>query len=110
LADNGTATSLTKDGAGKLILTGVNSMTGTNYLNGGVVEVADFARLASGPLDMNGGTLRYTGADSSLSRSLTTRGLGPTLDVVGGTKVTLSGVINGSGDVLGDSRRTHQNR
>jgi autotransporter-associated beta strand protein len=102
LADNGAATSLTKDGAGKLILSGVNNMTGTNFLNGGVVEVDDLNRLAGGPLDMNGGTLRYTGLDTTSSRAVTTRGLGPTFDIVGGTTVTQSGAIKGSGDAIGD--------
>ncbi len=102
LADNGGATSLTKDGAGKVILTGANNMTGANYLNGGVVEVSDLAKLASGSLDMNGGTLRYTGADTGSARAVTTRGLGPTFDIVSGTTVTQTGAVNGSGDVIGD--------
>ena len=102
LADNGAATSLTKDGVGKLIITGTVGMTGTNFLNGGVVEVSDLSKLASGPLDMNGGTLRYTGSDTSSSRAVTTRGLGPTFDIVGGTTVTQSGAVVGSGDQFGD--------
>ncbi|HEV2692433.1 MAG TPA: pectinesterase family protein, partial [Verrucomicrobiae bacterium] len=102
LADNGTATSLTKDGTGKLIITGVNNMTGTNYFNGGTVEVSDLSKLASGPLDMNGGTLHYTGSSVGSARLLTTRGLGPILDITGGTTVTQTGTIIGSGDVLGD--------
>ena len=102
LADNGAATSLTKDGAGKLVITGTDNMTGTNYLNGGTVEVGDLARLASGPLDMNGGTLRYTGSDVTSARAVTTRGLGPTFDIVSGTTVTQTGAINGSGDAIGD--------
>jgi autotransporter-associated beta strand protein len=102
LADNGPATSLTKAGTGKLIISGANNMTGTNYLNGGVVEVSDLARLASGPLDMNGGTLRYTGSDTTSARAVTTRGLGPKFDVVSGITLTQSGAINGSGDAIGD--------
>jgi len=102
LADNGAATSLTKAGTGKLIISGVNNMTGTNYLNGGVVEVSDLAKLAAGPLDMNGGTLRYTGSDTTSSRAVTTRGLGPKFDIVSGTTVTQSGAITGSGDAIGD--------
>jgi autotransporter-associated beta strand protein len=102
LADNGAATSLTKAGSGKLIITGANTMTGTNFFNGGVVEVSDLAKLASGPLDLNGGTLHYTGVDTTSARGLTTRGLGPNLAIVGGTIVTQSAVIRGSGDVLGD--------
>ena len=102
LADNGAATSLTKDGAGRLIITGTDNMTGTNYLNGGGVQVDNLAELASGPLDMNGGTLRYTGTDTpTSSRAVTTRGLGPTFDIVSAT-VTQTGAINGSGDAIGD--------
>jgi autotransporter-associated beta strand protein len=102
LADNVSATSLTKDGTGKLIITGINNMTGTNYLNGGAVEVSDLAKLASGPLDMNGGTLRYTGLDTTSTRAVVTRGLGPIFDVIGGTKLTQSAAITGSGDAIGD--------
>src|SRR5204863_5552785 len=103
LTNNGaSATSLTKDGAGKLIINGSNDMTGTNYLNGGTVEVSSLPLLASGPLDMNGGTLRYTGSDTISSRAVTTRGLGPIFDIVSGTTVTQSGAITGSGDTLGD--------
>jgi len=102
LANNGAATSLTKDGVGTLIITGVNTMTGTNYLNGGVVQVSSLAKLASGPLDMNGGTLSYTGANTTNSSAVTTRGLGPTFDIVSGTAFTQSGAINGSGAAIGD--------
>ena len=49
LADNGAATSLTKSGPGKLIITGTDNMTGTNFLNGGTVEVSDLAKLAEKP-------------------------------------------------------------
>jgi autotransporter-associated beta strand protein len=77
-------------------------MTGTNYLNGGVVQVDNLAELASGPLDMNGGTLSYTGTDTSNSRAVVTRGLGPTFDIVGGTTFTQSGAITGSGAAIGD--------
>jgi autotransporter-associated beta strand protein len=102
LADNGAATSLTKDGTGTLIISGTDTMTGTNYLNGGVVQVDNLAELASGPLDMNGGTLSYTGTDTSDSRAVVTRGLGPTFDIVGGTTFTQSGAITGSGAAIGD--------
>ena len=103
LADNITATSLTKSGSGKLILQGANTMTGTNYLNGGIVEVSDLAELASGPLVMNAGTLRYTGGSAASSRAMTLNGLGATLDVsVAGTTLTQSAPLTGSGAALGD--------
>jgi len=97
LADNGTATSLTKDGVGKLIITGTDNMTGTNYLNGGAVEVSDLAKLASGPLVMNNGALRYTGSDVTSTRGITVNGVGAIVDVSGSTKVTQSGAIVGGG-------------
>jgi autotransporter-associated beta strand protein len=99
LADNTSASSLTKSGAGKLIISGVNNLTGTNYLNGGAVEVDDLAKLASGPLIMNNGALRYTGSDATSSRSVTLNGVGGTFDVAGSTVLTQSGAINGSGGV-----------
>ncbi len=101
LADN-SATSLTKSGPGQLILTGVNSMTGTNFLNGGVVEVSDLAKLASGPLGMNAGTLRYTGGDAVENRAVTLNGLGGTFDVSGSTTLTLASQVRGSGAAIGD--------
>ena len=97
LADNGAATSLTKSGPGKLIITGTDSLTGTNYLNGGAVEVDDLAKLASGPLIMNNGTLRYTGSDIASSRSVVLAGVGGTFDVQGSATVTQTTPIVSSG-------------
>jgi autotransporter-associated beta strand protein len=97
LADNGSATSLTKSGTGKLILTGTDNMTGNNYLNGGIVEVSDLAKLASGPLVMNNGALRYTGSDVASSRSVILAGTGGTFDIPGSTKVTQTTSIVSSG-------------
>ena len=103
LTDNITATSLTKSGGGKLILQGANTMTGTNYLNGGIVEVSDLTKLASGPLVMNAGTLRYTGDSAASSRAVTLNGLGATVDVSSdGTTLTQSAPLSGSGAALGD--------
>ena len=102
LADNGGATALTKSGPGKLILTGSNTMTGTNYLNGGALEVSDLARLASGPLVMNGGTLHFTGANASSTRAITFNGPGGNFDVDGPVTLTQSGAISGSGAAIGD--------
>ncbi len=103
LADNTSATSLTKSGSGKLILQGANSMSGTNFLNGGVVEVSDLAKLASGPLVMNAATLRYTGGSVTSSRTLALNGLGAVVDIdSSGTTITQSGTVIGSGAAFGD--------
>ena len=97
LADNASASSLTKSGSGKLIITGTDNLTGTNYLNGGIVEVSDLAKLAAGPLVMNNGTLRYTGSDVASSRSVVLAGIGGTFDVPDGTTVTQTTPISSSG-------------
>ena len=98
LADNGPATSLTKSGPGKLIITGANTMTGTNYLNAGVVEVSSMGELASGPIIMTSGTLRYTGTDVTDTRAIMLNGLGGTFDVSSSsTTLTVSNLSNSDG-------------
>jgi autotransporter-associated beta strand protein len=98
LADNGSASSLTKSGTGKLILNpAANTMTGTNYLNGGTVEVSDLSFLAGGPVVMNNGTLRYTGSDVTGTRRIVLNGVGGTIDVGGSAKLTQTTAITGSG-------------
>lgn len=101
LSDNSTS-SLTKSGTGKVILTGANNMTGTNFLNGGIVEVSSLAKLAAGPLVMNAATLRYTGSDATENRAVTLNGLGGVLDVPPGITLTLGNAIKGSGATIGD--------
>jgi len=98
LADNTSASSLTKSGTGKLIINGVNNMTGTNYLNAGVVEVGSMGELASGPIIMTGGTLRYTGTDATDTRTIMLNGLGGTFDVSSSsTTLTVSNLSNSDG-------------
>ncbi|HEY4415984.1 MAG TPA: pectinesterase family protein [Verrucomicrobiae bacterium] len=97
LADNGGATSLTKSGPGKLIVTGVNTMTGTNYLNGGTVEVSDLSKFAAGPLVLNNGALRYVGTDATSTRAITLNGVGGTIDIAGNTTLTQTGPVSGGG-------------
>ena len=97
LADNGGATSLTKSGTGKLIITGTDDLTGNNYLNGGTVEVSDLAELAGGSLVMNNGTLRYTGSDVTSTRSVVLAGVGGTFDIQGSATVTQTAAIVSAG-------------
>ncbi len=97
LADNTSASSLTKSGTGKLVITGTDNMTGTNFLNGGTVEVNDLAKLAAGPLVMNNGTLRYTGPDAASTRPVILAGVGGTFDIPGGTTLSQTIPIVSSG-------------
>ena len=97
LANNGAATSLTKSGPGKLVINGTNNLSGTNFLNAGVLEVSNLTQLASGPIIMTGGTLRYTGVGVTNSLPITLNGLGGTFDVSSSsTTLTVTNNINNS--------------
>ncbi len=97
LADNGSATALTKSGPGRLILAGTDNMTGNNYLNGGTVSVGSLAELAGGSLVLNNGILSYTGSDTTSSRSVVLAGVGGTFDIQGSATVTQTTSITSGG-------------
>jgi autotransporter-associated beta strand protein len=80
------ATSLTKAGAGMLLLTGTNSLSGGLVAAGGLISVASDALLgaSSAPFAFNGGGLQVTGTSFnawSASRALTFPGAA-TFDIV----------------------------
>lgn len=99
LADNGTPTSLTESGTGELILTGTDTMTGTNYLNGGILDVTALAQLAAGPIVLNNGTLLYSGSGETSTRQIVLNGVGGTIDVAGSATITQSAPIVSGGGV-----------
>lgn len=111
---NTTLGSLTKSGAGTLVVSDSNTYTGATVLNEGVLSVSsikDGAEFYSGTygsggaaasgigastgnyrnLVFNGGTLRYTGAAASSNRGFTIGANGGTLDASG------SGALNFTG-------------
>ncbi|MGA8660061.1 MAG: autotransporter domain-containing protein [Chthoniobacterales bacterium] len=89
---------LTKDGAGRLTLTGQNTYTGGTHFNGGILAVEGEGQLGPGPLTFNGGTLEELSGRTLLEADRIT------LDPAGGTffsdadtTSTLSGILEGPG-------------
>jgi len=91
---------LNKEGAGALVLDGVNTYSGGTVLKQGALVVSSDANLGDGLSDvtLSGGTLNAN-ASFSTSRSLIFSGDG-TIDVTLGSFFTLSGVLSNSGSVI----------
>ncbi|AXA71961.1 hypothetical protein CE205_15810 [Achromobacter insolitus] len=91
---------LTKAGAGKLVLAGNNSYTGGTRLAGGTLQVDRDANLgaATGGLTFSGGTLATTGSfDTARAITLVQAGR---FDVATGTSLGLAGVVSGNGGLV----------
>ncbi len=96
------AASLTKSGAGALILNGLgvgNSYTGGTYFNQGLVEASGLADLGpSGGLNFFGGGLRWaTGSSFDISSRTVTVGTGGAIFDTNGNNITFANVIGSSG-------------
>ncbi|RDJ25531.1 hypothetical protein DWE98_12510 [Bosea caraganae] len=96
---DGTGSSLTKVGAGTLVLTGTNGYTGGTTIAGGTLSVSADANLgdAAGALTFTGGTLATT-ASFGMVRSVRLTGAGG-VDVATGTQLQLGGPVSGAGSV-----------
>ena len=92
--------SLTKEGAGTLVLSGNNLYTGGTEILGGTLQVARDENLgaASGGLAFNGGTLAATGSFDT-ARAITLANSG-TFDVADGARLGVNGPISGGGSLL----------
>ena len=112
------AQSISKTGAGRLILGGVNTFSGGVNVTGGVLEVTANSGLGTGPTVVNGGTLEVNIAAATLTTSdievnaggqIATRGnvtLSNSFTLNGGTLATRSsdgGVFAGAVNVVANS-------
>lgn len=90
--------SLTKTGAGELVLQNLNNFTGGVFINGGVVTVFDNGNLgaASAGLNFNGGRLRISSASFSSNRNVNVGTSGGSVDT-GSFNASMTGPITGPG-------------
>ncbi len=111
IAGNGFAgTTLTKSGAGELLLTAANTLSGGVTANAGTVAYGASGAFGTQPLSLNGGTLKLADpAVTTMSNAYSSGTAGATITVLN-EKSTISGVGTalgtqaGAGIARGDSR------
>jgi outer membrane autotransporter protein len=118
LADAGTSSvligtisgtgSFTKEGAGTLALTALNTYSGGTNINGGRLALNNDSNLGPGPLSFNGGTLEALahGGGIASNRAITLNAGGGTFLADPGTSSTLSEAIGGVGALTKDDLGT----
>jgi YVTN family beta-propeller protein/autotransporter-associated beta strand protein len=102
------AGTLTKAGAGMLILTGSNSYAGGTNISGGILAVNDGSNLGTGALSFHGATLECQagGRGIALNNTIVLTGGGGIFLADAGTTSRLSGVISGADALTKDGPGT----
>lgn len=109
IADNGSATALTKSGPGLLVLTNNNTYTGQTYLNAGTIRINGNDNLGAGAagatLNMHGGTLQAVSTfalnnGGGNHRAVVLNDNGGTFDVTSGNTLSVTGVVSSVGPTL----------
>ncbi len=88
--------SLVKTGAGTLTISGTNSLTGSVTLNGGIVSVSTLSALSAATdspenLIFQGGSLEYTGAETTMTRGFKVDNGGAGFKASGTGALTITG-------------------
>lgn len=98
VADGSAAGSLSKFGAGNLVLAGANSYSGDTFVNDGTVTLANSLGFGTSDVFMGGGTTLAAGA-SSLNVANAVQLNGPVTINTAANTLQLSGVVSGVGSV-----------
>ncbi|MDD5304536.1 MAG: autotransporter-associated beta strand repeat-containing protein, partial [Elusimicrobia bacterium] len=96
--------SMTKTGAGTLVLTGANSYAAGTFLNGGTLNINAAYSLGTGALTFDNGKLQ-TASTIAFTNAITFAVGGGTIDTLGNSSV-FSGVIGGVGGLTNVSTGT----
>jgi autotransporter-associated beta strand protein len=93
LKDDGSGnTSLSKDGAGTLFLSGANTYRGGTTLRAGTLQVNDGVSLGSGQVTLNGGTFQGSGAPVTFGSANAVR-IGGNIIFAGIAPITFNGPV-----------------
>ena len=96
---DGTATGLTKAGAGSLTLSGSNSYSGGTLLSSGTLQIGNANALGTGGLTVNGGTLNLNG--NSIAVAALAGAGGTVTNALSGTSTLTSTVASGTSTYAG---------
>jgi len=110
VADNTSATALTKSGSGRLVLSAANTFTGQTFVNDGTLRISANNNLGAAgtgaTLNLNGGTLEaiatfglYNSTAETNNRAVVIARKGGTIAVTGSNTLTIAGVISGAGSL-----------
>ncbi len=101
IADGTGASTLTKAGTGRLVLSGVNTYTGATFVDAGILSISNNNQLGNtltSAINLtDGATLQTTATFSTGTHTYSLTGGNAMLDIAPATTLTINGVISGAG-------------
>ncbi len=110
---NNSSSTVAINGTGTLVFSGTNTYAGGTYLNGGVLSVGTIADSGTsnigtaGTLNLDGGTLLFTGANGTSARAVSIANPS-TINVANGGTLVLTGTGSGGGGLTVNGTGTLQ--